>query len=129
MITSGLCVHVDPLFGEKEAIFKDILCALRLKYGKSALQYTAGFGWPRWRGKQKLVSEVTALQTREAFLPAYGVWKSRVRCRSAGEVRRRRDSWEALMEDLRKDRLRLVWRHDHTHHKAYIYQNKALSID
>lgn len=33
LITCGLCIHVDPLFGEKEAIFEDVLCALRLKYG------------------------------------------------------------------------------------------------
>lgn len=38
LITCGLCVHVDPLFGEKEAIFEDVLCALHLKYGKLALR-------------------------------------------------------------------------------------------
>ncbi len=52
-----------------------------------------------------------------------------MRCRSAGGVRRRRDCWEVLMVDLRKDRLRLVWCHDHTHHKVYNYQKKARSTD
>lgn len=52
LITCGLCVHVDPLFGEKEAIFEDVLCALRLKYGNLALRF---HHWPRlvgWAGEE-----------------------------------------------------------------------------
>ena len=40
----GLCVHVDPLSEEKEAIFEDVLYALRLKYGNRALQLFASSG-------------------------------------------------------------------------------------
>ena len=64
-----------------------------------ALRSDAGFGWPGWGGNQKLVSEVTAFQTREAHFPAIGVWKPRVRLKSADAFWRRGGLWEALMED------------------------------
>jgi hypothetical protein len=64
LITCGLCVHVDPLFGEKEAIFEDVLCALRLKHGNLALRLNAGFGWLGYRitNERSIISRLRGIE-------------------------------------------------------------------
>lgn len=118
LVTCGLCVHVDPLLGEKEAIFEDVLCALRLKYGKLPFgPLLASAGWPGEEIKN-LSLRLLHYKREKPVIPACGVWKSRVRCKSAGGVRRRRGRREALIQDLGEDGLRLVWCHNHAHRKA-----------
>jgi hypothetical protein len=109
LITCGLCVHVYPLFGEKEAIFEDVLCALRLKIWQIALRSISALAG--WTGEEikNLSLRLLHHKREKPFIPACGVWKLRERCKSAGEVRRRRGFWTTLLQDLGDDGLRLVW--------------------
>lgn len=59
----GLLTVIPP-FGEKEAVFEDVLCPLH----KCPL-FQACHVFDRER-KQKLVPEDTVLQTREAYFPS-----------------------------------------------------------
>jgi hypothetical protein len=63
-----------------------------------------------WAGEEikNLSLRLLHYERDEQYFPACGVWKSRVRCKSAGGVKRRRSLWEALTEELRDDGLRLV---------------------
>lgn len=74
-----LCFHVDPLFGEKEAFFEDVLCALRLQDGNSCPSKATASHQPACklrRGNQRPVSEVVASPTR-ATLHVEGITGSR----------------------------------------------------
>jgi hypothetical protein len=98
LITCGLCVHVYPLFGEQEAIFADVLCALRLKYGKLPFgPFLASAGWTGEEIKN-LSLRLLHYKREKHFIPAYGVWKSRVGYKSASGVRRRGGFWAALIQ-------------------------------